>query len=129
MGNECVTEWEWEYGGVGFQSSLQLARRGLNVVIMSRSQEKLQKVADEISETRYCLKHTHPPSLSHTHPLTPSLSHTLTEAQYDVEVMVIAVDFSSGQKVYPQIAQQLKNLDIGVLSMRVSEIGQGRHTH
>lgn len=29
---------------------LQLARRGLNVVIMSRSQEKLEKVADEISK-------------------------------------------------------------------------------
>ena len=28
---------------------LQLARQGLDVVIMSRSQEKLQKVADEIS--------------------------------------------------------------------------------
>ena len=39
--------------------------------------------------------------------------------------MVIAVDFSSGQEIYPQLAQQLKNLDIGVLSMRVSEIGQG----
>ena len=85
-------------------------------MIMSRSEEKLQKVADEISETRYCLKHTH----THSH----HLSHTLTEAQYDVEVMVIAVDFSSGQEIYPQIAQQLKNLDIGVLSMRVSEIGQ-----
>ena len=29
---------------------LQLARRGLNVVIMSRSQEKLKEVEDEISE-------------------------------------------------------------------------------
>ena len=28
----------------------QLARQGLNVVIMSRSEEKLQKVADEIRE-------------------------------------------------------------------------------
>ena len=76
MGNQCVTEWEWEYGGIGFQSSLQLARRGLNVVIMSRSEKKLQKVADEISETRYCLKHTHTltPSLSHSH------SHTLTHS-------------------------------------------------
>ena len=27
-----------------------MARQGLNVVIMSRSEEKLQKVADEISE-------------------------------------------------------------------------------
>ena len=49
--NGFATEWEWEYEGIGFQTSLQLARRGLNVVIMSRSEEKLQKVADEISET------------------------------------------------------------------------------
>ena len=33
-----------------FLFHLQLAKRGLNVVIMSRSQEKLQNVADEISE-------------------------------------------------------------------------------
>ena len=32
---------------------IQLARQGLNVVIMSRSEEKLQKVADEISEFMY----------------------------------------------------------------------------
>ncbi len=31
--------------------SLELARKGLNVVIMSRSEEKLQKVADEISKS------------------------------------------------------------------------------
>ena len=30
--------------------SLQLARQGLNVVLMSRSEEKLNKVATEISE-------------------------------------------------------------------------------
>ena len=48
MGNECETA---SMKVLFF--SLQLARRGLNVVIMSRSQEKLQKVADEISETQY----------------------------------------------------------------------------
>ena len=65
-----VRQWEWEYGCIDFQCSLQLARRGLNVVIMSRSLEKLQSVADEISETQYCLKHTH----THSHPL--SLTHS-----------------------------------------------------
>ena len=44
--------------------------------------------------------------------------------------MVIAVDFSSGQEIYPQLSEQLQNLDIGVLGMRVSETGQGEaHTH
>jgi len=36
--------------GIGRGYALELARQGLNVVIMSRSQGKLQKVADEISE-------------------------------------------------------------------------------
>ena len=43
MWNGCMAV--WEHGSV----PLQLAKRGLNVVIMSRSQEKLEKVADEIS--------------------------------------------------------------------------------
>ena len=30
---------------------------------------------------------------------------------------MIAVDFSSGQEIYPRLAQQLKSLDIGVLGM------------
>jgi 17beta-estradiol 17-dehydrogenase / very-long-chain 3-oxoacyl-CoA reductase len=71
--------------GIGKGYATALAKRGLNVVIMSRSQEKLQKVAEEI------------------------------KGKYSVEVMVIAVDFSSGQEIYPQLAQQLKDLDIGVL--------------
>lgn len=50
----CIqcNEWEWCMGvwkNVVLEF-LQLARRGLNVVIMSRSQEKLEKVADEISK-------------------------------------------------------------------------------
>ena len=34
---------------------------------------------------------------------------------YGREVMVIPVDFTRGQEVYPQIAEELKELDIGVL--------------
>jgi 17beta-estradiol 17-dehydrogenase / very-long-chain 3-oxoacyl-CoA reductase len=36
--------------GIGRAYAIQLAKRGLNVVIMSRSQEKLEKVADEIKK-------------------------------------------------------------------------------
>lgn len=43
----------WGYGNMGLQ--LQLAKRGLNVVIMSRSREKLQKVEDEISKFFYLI--------------------------------------------------------------------------
>ncbi len=39
--------------GIGRGYALELARKGLNVVIMSRSEEKLQKVADEISKSTF----------------------------------------------------------------------------
>lgn len=71
--------------GIGKGYALELARRGLNVVIMSRSQEKLQKVADEIRE------------------------------KYNQEVLIFSVDFTQGQVVYPRLAEKLKDLEIGVL--------------
>ena len=89
---------------------------------MSRSQEKLKKVEDEISEyipltnlspsppQHTMLIHTH----THTHLLY--LTHALTEEKYKREVVVIPVDFSDGMDIYPNIAEQLKDLDIGVLS-------------
>lgn len=78
--------------GIGKGYAIQLAKRGMNVVIMSRSQEKLEKVANEIKE------------------------------KYPVEVMILAVDFLSGQEVYPQIAEKIQDLDIGVL---VNNVGLG----
>ena len=87
----------------------QLARQGLNVVIMSRSQDKLQKVADEISELIGSISPlpSHSPS---TH-VCPSP----TEEKYGREVRIIPVDFSDGFEIYPQIAEKLQDLDIGVL--------------
>ena len=42
--------------------------------------------------------------------------HVFTEEKYHREVVVIPVDFSDGLKIYPNIAEQLKDLDIGILS-------------
>ena len=87
-----------------------MARQGLNVVIMSRSKEKLQKVADEISNVILnpsgAIK-----SISHTH------THTLTEQKYSREVRTIAVDFSDGEKIYPRLTKELQDLDVGVLGL------------
>ena len=68
-------------------TSVQLAHQGLDVVLMSRSEEKLQKVANEIKE------------------------------KHGRKTLVIPVDFSAGQAIYPAIAEQLRNLDIGVLGV------------
>lgn len=41
--------------GIGKQYARELARRGLNVVLVSRSHEKLQATAKEIGK-RYCVE-------------------------------------------------------------------------
>ena len=71
--------------GIGKSYAVELARRGLNIVLMSRSREKLQKVADEIQE------------------------------KYGREVLVVPVDFTHGKNVYTSLAEKLETLDIGVL--------------
>ena len=98
----------------------QLARQGLNVVLMSRSQEKLNKVAKEISESK---NNTLPPN-THTCALCPPhtrthITHlTHTEEKYGRETRVLSTDFSKGEEVYPEIAEKLKDLDIGILGKR-----------
>jgi len=82
--------------GIGRGYALELARQGLNVVIMSRSQDKLQKVANEIKE------------------------------KYSREVRIIPVDFSGSFEIYPQIAEKLQDLDIGVL---VNNVGYMHSPH
>ena len=79
----------------------------MNVVIMSRSEEKLQIVANKISELKI---HMHMQTLTHTH------THVRNEEKYNREVRTISVDFSDGMRIYPNLAEQLQDLDIGVLS-------------
>ena len=71
--------------GIGKGYALELARRGLNVVLLSRSEQKLEKVAQEIREIHHR------------------------------EALIIPVDFTQGQTIYPRLREQLKGLEIGVL--------------
>ena len=48
--------------------------------------------------------------------------HTCIEQKYNCEVVVIPVDFSDGMEIYPNIAEQLNDLDIGVLGMQLAKI-------
>ena len=50
------------------------------------------------------------------------LDNVPTEEKYGHEVVVIPVDFSDGMEIYPNIAEQLNDLDIGVLSMQLAKI-------
>lgn len=72
--------------GIGRAFADNFAEKGMNVVLVSRNQEKLETVAKEI------------------------------ETQYKVSTQVIQADFSSlDEKMYARIETALQDLDIGVL--------------
>jgi len=71
--------------GLGKAYVQEFAKKGLNVVLISRSLFKLQNVAREI------------------------------ESQYGVKTRVIDVDFTQGREIYDKIGAQLQDLDVGVL--------------
>ena len=69
---------------------------------MSRSEEKLQKVAIEISELIM-----HIPWLS--------CDSMVLGERYGREVRVLSVDFSQGQQVYDDIQAEISDLDVAIL--------------
>uniref|UniRef100_A0A182PHX0 Steroid dehydrogenase n=1 Tax=Anopheles epiroticus TaxID=199890 RepID=A0A182PHX0_9DIPT len=71
--------------GIGKAYAYALARRGLNVILVSRTLSKLEDVAKEI------------------------------ETECKVRTMVIAADFTGGAEIYEKIRQQIENMEIGVL--------------
>ncbi|XP_054482415.1 hydroxysteroid (20-beta) dehydrogenase 2 [Anoplopoma fimbria] len=71
--------------GIGKAYASELAQRGLNVVLISRSDDKLQAIAKEI------------------------------EDQYGQKTRTIQADFTDGQSIYTAIAEQLQGLEIGIL--------------
>lgn len=71
--------------GIGKAYAERLAKIGLNVVLVSRSMDKLDTVAKEI------------------------------ESKYGVKTKVISADFTGGPEIYDVIGQQLSGLDIAVL--------------
>ncbi|XP_026066928.1 very-long-chain 3-oxoacyl-CoA reductase-like [Carassius auratus] len=71
--------------GIGRAYAEELAKRGLDIVLISRSEDKLRSVAKEI------------------------------ESQYKRQTHVIQTDFTEGHSIYSAIAQQLEGLQIGIL--------------
>lgn len=64
---------------------MALAKRGMNIVLISRSADKLAAVAEEISSAT------------------------------KVQTKVVKADFSGGVEIYDGIERELENLDIGLL--------------
>lgn len=71
--------------GIGKAYAEELAKRGLNIILISRSPDKLKAVAEEI------------------------------EKKYVVKTKVISVDFTGGLEIYDTIREGLDGHEIGVL--------------
>ncbi|XP_016309080.1 LOW QUALITY PROTEIN: very-long-chain 3-oxoacyl-CoA reductase-like [Sinocyclocheilus anshuiensis] len=81
-------QWAVLYGatsGIGRAYAEELAKRGLDIVLISRSEDKLRRVAKEI------------------------------ESRYKRQTYVIQTDFTEGHSIYSAITQQLEGLQIGIL--------------
>ncbi|XP_076800020.1 very-long-chain 3-oxoacyl-CoA reductase-like [Clavelina lepadiformis] len=71
--------------GIGKETAIQLASRGQNIVLISRSEEKLRNVANEI------------------------------ESKHNVQTKCLTIDFSDDEEIYNKIADFLQGLDVGTL--------------
>ena len=72
--------------GIGKAYSKELATRGLNLILISRTLERLETTRKEILE------------------INP-----------EIEVKIIAADFSKGKEVFEKIELQLKEIPVGIL--------------
>ncbi|MEQ2268460.1 hypothetical protein XENORESO_020633 [Xenotaenia resolanae] len=77
--------------GIGRAYATELARRGLDVVLLGRSDNKLQMVAREIKN------------------------------EYGRKTHTIQVDFTEGGSIYSSIAKELQGLQIGILVLLSSQ--------
>jgi len=71
--------------GIGKAYARELARSGMNVILVARNQEKLDHVAQEIG------------------------------VEFGVETVTVLADFSGDEKIYPHIQNSLQEKDIGIL--------------
>ncbi|KAK7077213.1 Inactive hydroxysteroid dehydrogenase-like protein 1 [Halocaridina rubra] len=78
--------------GIGKGYAFELAKHGMNLVLISRTLEKLHKVSKDIC------------------------------SQFGVKTEIIQIDFSEGRNVYEKISANLQNKEIGILVNNVGVI-------
>ncbi|ALC39791.1 CG13284 [Drosophila busckii] len=78
--------------GIGKEYAKELARQGFNLVLISRTKEKLIAVTNEI------------------------------ESEHKVKTKWIAVDFAKGREAYEQIEKELAGIEVGILVNNVGRM-------
>jgi len=91
----CLKNFKERYGqwaivtgatdGIGKEYAKELARLGVNIILISRNIDKLTQVAQEI------------------------------EAEFHVDTQVVQVDFSAGRSIFEKIAESIQGKEIGIL--------------
>ncbi|KFM71039.1 Hydroxysteroid dehydrogenase-like protein 1, partial [Stegodyphus mimosarum] len=71
--------------GIGKAYARELARQGLDIIIISRNRDKLERTARDI------------------------------EKDFNVQTFIIQADFSRGREIYNHISEQLADKEIGIL--------------
>lgn len=71
--------------GIGKAYAFQLAERGINIVLISRSPTKLSDVANELMR------------------------------KHQIKTKIIVADFTEGMKVFPLIKKELADIEVGIL--------------
>jgi len=80
-----------------------LAKCGIDVVLVSRSMDKLKLVEKEICKLEYNIT------------IVMYLAWYIIVDQYKVSVKIIVVDFSGGAEIYDKIRVELSQLEIRIL--------------
>jgi 17beta-estradiol 17-dehydrogenase / very-long-chain 3-oxoacyl-CoA reductase len=112
--------------GIGRQYALELAKSGMHIMLISRTQSKLKEAAEEIGKfteidrmsrlNAHCSGNV---QLTFTYGSFLLFNHS--ESTYAVKTKYIVADFSEGKHIYDNIRQQLQLLDVGVL---VNNVGR-----
>ena len=94
--------------GIGKEFAIQLAKSKFNILLISRSENKLKAVAGEIGAL------INLPSLLRTDRLFRSVR--LSESKEPIKTKTLAIDFSSPlESDYTALENITKDLDVGVL--------------
>jgi len=85
--------------GIGLNYAHELAKKGMNLVLVARKEKLLNEIADDI------------------------------KSKYGVEVDVIIADFGKGNDIYKNIEESLVDKDIGILVNNVGVAGVMQYFH
>ncbi|XP_078009128.1 17-beta-hydroxysteroid dehydrogenase type 3 isoform X1 [Phascolarctos cinereus] len=100
--------------GIGKAYSYELAKRGLNIVMISRTLEKLQEVAKEIEADRVDQKPESYNILFTRNTLEAERQTQSKEQATGSHVKIIQADFTKDD-IYENIKENLQGLEIGIL--------------